>query len=294
MLGILIVLAAIGGGAAYYLHNAKPHLNPISDLTAGDFQKLEGIASIPADQGLHVELALSTSDVVHPKFYLSSNQKDIHLSVTLDPIVGTFVQNPPQSQTLNVSEMKNFVAMTDRIEIPQGEYNVKVTEAGHPQKVLAAAKFFLGGAKDAAYTQALTQAHEQRKALAESELRELNESSAQLGAFLEILQEVKRDPKTFAANQVKWDDLEKGFALHSVLLRADATEEKVVLFSLLSQGRDIWKQFKTINDLQKSAAAPGADVAQINSQIEPAFTQALAAFTAFKAALLKTNTAEIQ
>jgi hypothetical protein len=289
-----VLLAFVGGGALFYLHGAKPHFTPIADLTPADFQKLEATAALPSEQGAHVEFALSTSDVVHPKFYLASNQKDIHLAVTFEPVFGTFLHQTPQPLTEAASEMKNFVATTDRIEIPEGEYIVKVAEASQPQKVLAQSKFFLGGVKDAAYTTGLTQLHAQRKAQAESELRDLNETSAQLDAFLEIIQEVKRDPKTFAANQVKWEDLEKGFASHSILLRPGVSEETVVLSSLFKEGREVWKQFKALNELQRSQAAPGANEAQISSQIEPAFTSALAAVTAFKASLLKTSPAEIQ
>jgi hypothetical protein len=291
---VLIAAALVGGGIFAYPQFAKPHLPPIADLGSVEYQKLQDVVAIPADQGVHVDFSLSTSDVAHPKFYLVSNQKDIHLAVIFEPVSGTFPQKPPQPITMNASEMKNHFATTDRMEVSEGEYIVKVFEVGQPQKIFTEARFFLGGVKNAAYTEAMTQYHAQRKTQAEAELRDLNESAAQLDGFLEILQDVKRDPKTFVANQVKWDDMEKGFAAHSILLRPDATEESAVLSSLLHEAREVWKQFKALNDLQKSEAVPGANVAQINPQIDAAFTQALAAMTAFKASLVKTNPSEIQ
>jgi hypothetical protein len=291
---VLILVALVGGGIFFYPQLIKPHLPAIADLSPIDYQKLQDAVSIPSDQGVRVDFVLSTSDAVHPKFYIASNQKDAHLAVTFGPVPGTFSQKLPQPLSINASEMKNHLATTDRMEIPEGEYIVKISEVGQPQKALAEGKFFLGGVKDAAYTQAMTQFHAQRKAQADAELRDLNESAAQLDGFLEILQNVKRDPKTFTTSQAKWDDLEKGFSSHSILLRQDATEETVILSSLLHDGREIWKQFKALNELKKSETAPGANVAQIDPQIESAFTQALAAVTAFKASLLKTNTAEIQ
>ena len=288
------MVAILLGGALVYLQATKPHFDPIADLSQGDFQKLQSAAMAPANQGAHVELALSTSDVAHPKFYIASNQKDAHYAVTFEPIPGTFVQKMPQPQILNASDLRNHLAFTDRIEITEGEYNVKVSEVGQPQKVVAQGKFFLGGVKDATYGQALNQLHGQRKAQEEAELRDLNEASAQLDAFLEIIQEVKRDPKTLNANKVKWDDLEKGFNLHSILTRQEVTEETAVLSTLLHEGREVWKQFKTVYELENSLASPGANITQIGAQIDSTFTQALAALTAFKASLLKTNPAEIQ
>jgi hypothetical protein len=309
---LLIPLALIlfaGGGAAYYfLNRPKPIVLPaLVDLDSPDYERLKMAVSAPVDQiGARLEIARSTEDLAHPHFYLSTNLPDnTQVDITIKQVPGTAVEPSSNPTIIHVPNFVDHLAHTDKVPLSEGEYTVVVTGGPNFKTSLAAAKIFLGGKRDAAYTAALEQAHAKRRERATAELTDINQGVAQMDTFQLLIQKMTELSKSQVINQKvinnfhefqnSWDEAEKNLPARSEFWHPEVTEASVVYSKLLQLGRETWATQKQVDEsLKKIFTSAPAQRPPLFQPLSDQINKATQSFALLKAEIAKTHPGDLQ
>jgi hypothetical protein len=304
--GGLLVLAGGAVGTYYVTLPKAPTLPVLPDVEPIDYQHLQAAVSQPIDQsGVHLEIVKSTDDLAHPHFYLATNLPDpTAVDVTIKQVAGTAIEPSSAPIVIHLNSFLNHLAKTEKVTVSEGEYTVTVT--GGPSKTpFAAARFFLGGTRDANYQNALAQARTSRRAKAEAEMRDINQGMAQLDTFQILLQKLSDLSKSQPINQKvlnafheierTWDEAESNLASRSEFWKPEVLEATVVYPRLLQLGRDSWKDLKATNEIFKKffGTQPAERPALMNPLSEQT-ARATQNIVLLKAELEKTHPGDIQ
>ncbi|MGK5087803.1 GYF domain-containing protein [Bdellovibrionota bacterium FG-2] len=168
-------------------------VSPISrlpDIAPEDYEELKAAARAKLEvDGPRVGIALSRADLTNPTFHVASNLPENTLvELKLDGIPDTLLNqlsfSTKTSATINKRQGKTGpIGFPDGKPIPRGSYQIAVSQN---TKVLLTKTLFLGGAKDASYTERLNEFHEKMRAKATTELSEIKQFSLTLEGQLSL------------------------------------------------------------------------------------------------------------
>lgn len=196
-------------------------LSPISrpeDVTDEEFQTLRRAASGNGLEGVNsVGLAIAKTDPTQPTFYVSADLPDGALfEVVVRGVPGTLLNATGFERTLKVTLMEHLgrsgaLKAEDNSPLPKGEYQIYAYESadqspavqqtlaqlqpsarklpeGMPvgRKLVTLAEEFLGGPKDAAYSERLKEFHDRLKQKALAEITETRQFANTLESQLSI------------------------------------------------------------------------------------------------------------
>jgi hypothetical protein len=159
-------------------------LPELKDVVAPEYGELQEAARAPAESPVFA-LALATSDILNPAFYVAARVEDgKRLRVRVTGVPDTLLNHVSFENEAPVTIDKRWgksepVRFPDGKPLPRGEYWVSVLDSGPAgsgeQKLLVKKQYFLGGPKDATYSERLEEYHSKLKAKAQAELVELKQ-----------------------------------------------------------------------------------------------------------------------
>ena len=186
-------------------------LPSLEDVTPGDYEALRSAVMQKGPAGPKIAIAISTSDVFAPAFYVSSNLPDgavidVYIEGIPDTLLNQLAFHGKAQATLQKKLGKTApVHFTDGKAMPRGDYVIHATE--NPQqpdevkallanlppigvndtavlpkvlKLLVSKPAFLGGNKDAIYFSRLKEFHDKLRAKATTEITEIKQLAATL------------------------------------------------------------------------------------------------------------------
>jgi hypothetical protein len=293
-----ILVVGLGAAGYIYLKLTTRELAAINGITDADFQRLKTAISVPASQGVRIEVAVSDQDPAHPQLHVVSNLPDgTRYNVTIKGVLGTLVRPFPKPATLLTTPQKAFHSSTDRIEVPAGEYTIHITEEGN-NRPLAVTKLFLGGTKDANYQSTLAHNEAEKKAKLDGEARSINEAMPLLDGFDGVLQAFAsaRARPQMLATQKKWDDMERALPKQSDIWGVGANAEPPMYYAeAFHLAHEVWTHQKAAEQLYvQSMSKKPADAAKANTAIQDEISKARTAMSSLKTEMQKPHNVEAQ
>ena len=200
------------GSFGIYRANRSTFPQSLDDVSSEEFRELRAarVLSI-GDLGPGVAVALSTSDLVEPSFYLTTNlPTGARFELHFEGLPGTILNRTAVSGVASISVSRGFVKtppirLANGEPLPRGVYRIFVLEsptqpagveellknlpAQHPVdalelkqefKVFTRKIYFLGGAQDQEYARGLQEYHLKLREKGQNELMEIRQYAATL------------------------------------------------------------------------------------------------------------------
>ena len=233
----LLLLASFG----VYRATRSSFPQTLEDVSTEEFRELKAARILSlGDLGPGVAVALSTSDLVEPSFYLTTNlPSGARFELHFEGLPGTILNRTTVSGVASISVSRGFVKTPPiRLEngdpLPRGVYRIFVLQANsqpagieellknipsqHPVdapalkqelKVFTRKIYFLGGAQDQEYAQGLQEYHLKLREKGQNELMEIRQYAATLEDQLTQTEDqfqmiIQQERSSFISKKEQW------------------------------------------------------------------------------------------
>ncbi len=218
----------------------------LDDVEPEEYEQLKSVSKTRLNEkGPQIALALSRGDLISPTFYMASNLPDgVVFDVYLEGIPESLLGQLSASAKTQISLNKRFgksaavQILQNGKGLPRGEYTLYVVDPGtqpagakaelakmpamqpllpttgvpRSVRIVATKSYFLGGFKDATYTQRLQEFHQKITLKAQAELVELKQIAgtfeARLNETSQKFSKLKKSKKLAPAQKKSWETFE--------------------------------------------------------------------------------------